>query len=76
MLHTSLDVAIDQDQLLDALYAATAPADAGEEPRGLLRVTAPLSIGTTILPPIVASYLERYPDVHVDLLLTRRGSIS
>lgn len=24
----SLDVAIDQDQLLDALYAATAPADA------------------------------------------------
>lgn len=25
----SLDVAIDQDQLLDALYAATAPADAG-----------------------------------------------
>lgn len=25
----SLDVAIDQDQLLDALYAATAPVDAG-----------------------------------------------
>ena len=38
-------------------------------PRGLLRVTAPLSIGATVLPHIVAAYLERHRDVHIDLVL-------
>lgn len=38
-------------------------------PRGLLRVTAPLSLGTTVLPRIVASYLQRHREVRVDLIL-------
>lgn len=57
------------------LEVDAADASAGstfDEPRGLLRITAPLSIGTTVLPPIIASYLARYPDVHVDLLLDER----
>jgi len=40
------------------------------EPRGLLRVTAPLSF--TVLGPIVADYLRRYPEVQVDLVCTDR----
>jgi len=39
-------------------------------PRGLLRVTAPLSFGA--LGPIVAEYLEKYKDVQVDLICTDR----
>ena len=38
-------------------------------PHGLLRVTAPLSIGATVLPRIVAGYVERHRNVHVDLIL-------
>ena len=40
-------------------------------PRGLLRVTAPLSFA--MLGPIVAEFLERYPDVQVELMCTDRA---
>ncbi len=49
------------DQAVGQLQAA---------PRGLLRVTAPLSFGT--LGPIVATFLERHPEVRVDLVCTDR----
>lgn len=39
-------------------------------PRGLLRVTTPLNFG--FLGPIVASYLERYPEVEVELVCADR----
>jgi DNA-binding transcriptional LysR family regulator len=39
-------------------------------PRGLLRVTAPLTFA--ILGPIVAEFLGRYPDVQLELLCTDR----
>jgi DNA-binding transcriptional LysR family regulator len=39
-------------------------------PRGLLRVTAPLSF--SMLGPIVAEYLRRHPDVQVELLCSDR----
>lgn len=41
-----------------------------EAPRGLLRVSAPLSVGW--LGPIVTSFLRRYPDVEVEMLGTDR----
>jgi DNA-binding transcriptional LysR family regulator len=40
------------------------------EPRGLLRVTVPLSFA--MLGPIVAGYLERYPDVQLEVTCTDR----
>ncbi len=40
------------------------------EPRGLLRVTAPLSFSA--LAPVVTEYLRRHPDVQVDLVCTDR----
>jgi DNA-binding transcriptional LysR family regulator len=40
------------------------------EPRGLLRVTAPLSF--SMLGPIVAEYLRRYRDVQIELVCTDR----
>jgi DNA-binding transcriptional LysR family regulator len=39
-------------------------------PRGHLRVTAPFDLGVSILPPLVARFSERFPDVSIELLLT------
>ncbi len=47
-------------------------ADLVRPPRGLLRVTAPLSLGTTIMPGIIAAYLRRYAEVQVELVLQDR----
>jgi DNA-binding transcriptional LysR family regulator len=41
-----------------------------QEPRGLLRVTAPLNFG--FLGPITASFLARYPEVQLELVCTDR----
>lgn len=43
-----------------------------ESPSGLLRVTAPVDIGESVLPEIVASFALRHPNVQLDLRLTNR----
>src|SRR6266849_8640842 len=40
-------------------------------PRGLLRVTAPVSV--SFLAPIVSDFLKRYPEVRLELLCTMRA---
>lgn len=42
------------------------------EPQGLLRVTAPVELGGTILPPIVCDYRSKFPKVSVEVILTDR----
>ena len=42
------------------------------EPQGLLRITAPLDLGNSVLPQIVADYSKKYPKVTVDVILTDR----
>lgn len=39
-------------------------------PRGVLRLTAPVSFG--VLGPVLASFMSRYPDVQLDVLCTDR----
>ncbi|WP_061533197.1 LysR substrate-binding domain-containing protein [Collimonas arenae] len=41
-------------------------------PRGVLRVTAPATFGGLMLTAVVRAYLERYPDVELDLSLNDR----
>jgi DNA-binding transcriptional LysR family regulator len=41
-------------------------------PRGRLRVSCPITYGTRALIPVLASYLDRYPEVQVDLSLEDR----
>ncbi|KQB55248.1 LysR family transcriptional regulator [Pseudomonas endophytica] len=43
-----------------------------EEPKGLLRVNAPLGFGRTHVGPAISSFVKRYPEVEVQLHLTDR----
>jgi DNA-binding transcriptional LysR family regulator len=46
--------------------------DMSGKARGTLAVAAPTSFGLFHLSPVVAAYMERYPDVNVQLMLTDR----
>lgn len=43
-----------------------------EQPRGAIRVTAPLGVGMRIIAPLVPLFVDRYPDVSVRLRLSDR----
>jgi DNA-binding transcriptional LysR family regulator len=52
--------------------AARALSERQRTPRGTLRATAPVDIGHELMADIVASFVARYPAVHVDMVLTNR----
>jgi DNA-binding transcriptional LysR family regulator len=43
-----------------------------DHPSGLIRITAPIDIGHSLLPRIVNEFLKLYPDVQVELVVTNR----
>src|SRR5215813_1727564 len=45
---------------------------AKEKPYGLLKVTAPVDFGRSVLPRIIRAYARKYPDVSVELVITNR----
>lgn len=60
-------------EALKALEAGESQlAAAGEEPSGLLRITAPSDLAGTVLPPLCEAFIARYPLVDLDLLITNR----
>ena len=50
----------------------TAARDLVGAPRGLVRVTAPVALGRQHLAPSMAAFLQRFPDIHIELELTDR----
>jgi DNA-binding transcriptional LysR family regulator len=40
------------------------------EPRGLLRINAPMSFGTLHLGPAIAAFMEKYPELQIQLTLS------
>jgi len=54
-------------------YESAVFGEAAAPPRGLLRVTAPLLFGRKHMTPIVCDFLDRYPEVQVDLRLDDRN---
>jgi len=42
-------------------------------PRGVLRISAPISFGLTHLAPVVADYMARYREVSIDMVLNDRA---
>ncbi len=58
---------------LDDLKAAESElATSRSEPQGVLRLTAPVEVGHTILPGLVCAYLEAHPAMNVDVVVTNR----
>lgn len=58
------------ERMLDELTAAEAHLASGqEEPRGVLRVAAPISFGRIHLAPVVADLVAQYPKLQVELNL-------
>lgn len=43
-----------------------------ETPKGVLRVTAPADVGHSLLPRLVCNFLQKYPEVEMDLIVTNR----
>ncbi|EKE75506.1 LysR family transcriptional regulator [Gallaecimonas xiamenensis] len=47
-------------------------AEARAEPRGRLRISAPITFGSRGLAPVIPDYLRQHPEVSIDLSLTNR----
>jgi DNA-binding transcriptional LysR family regulator len=43
-----------------------------QAPSGLLRITMPMDLGLSIFPPLMAEFLDRYPEIRLDLLLSEQ----
>ncbi len=54
------------------LEAERAVATTLDEPRGRLRITAPADLAQAILVPTIKTYLARYPEVTIDLLVSNQ----
>ena len=53
-------------------HAVTGIELSGTEPRGTIRVTAPVDLGRLLLIPRFVEFLQRYPEVSLDLIFTNR----
>jgi len=48
-------------------------ATKGKEPRGTLKVGAPLQIGRRLIAPLIGRFVERYPEIDAQLMLSDFG---
>ncbi|MEO0985042.1 MAG: LysR family transcriptional regulator [Cyanobacteria bacterium J06639_14] len=58
--------------LADVEEAELAVSQLQTEPRGQLRVNGPMSFGTRYLSPVIAQFVQQYPDLQVELSLSDR----
>jgi DNA-binding transcriptional LysR family regulator len=58
--------------LAEVEVADAVGADHGAEPRGCIRISAPVTYGTHVLMPVLAAYLRRYPGVELNIDLSDR----
>jgi len=52
--------------------AADAASDAGDEPRGVVRLTAPIDVSGRMLTEPLVRFVREHPRIHLDLVLTAR----
>jgi len=55
---------------LDLSEAESAVSQLNSAPRGWLRFTAPYSLGTDAITPLLPEFMARYPDVRVEMFLS------
>lgn len=58
--------------LTDVAEAESAISAHAATPRGLLKIASPMSFGFLHLAPVLPDFLERYPDIAVDLAMNDR----
>ncbi|WP_223519681.1 LysR substrate-binding domain-containing protein [Pseudomonas sp. GL-B-19] len=61
-----------QAMLLEAEMADEAVASMSSEPRGRLRVSCPVGLAHERLPTVIARFLEKYPQVQLEVMLVNR----
>ena len=61
-----------RDAVTGVSEATADVVDLGAEPRGTIRVTAPPDLGQVLLAGVVARFVQQYPQVRVEVLLTSR----
>lgn len=60
-------------QGLEEIQAAEAEmASIQKEPQGLLRITAPIELGSSVLPELISEYTRKFPKVRVEMILSGR----
>ena len=64
------DAVVDAIDTLDTAVATI--EDSTAAPRGTVRVTAPSDLGRMLLIPELVRFLEQYPEISLDLVLTNR----
>ena len=57
----------------EADAAARALTEAADRPSGTLRIAAPPDLGPRLLGPAIAAYLDRYPEVSLDVQIDERA---
>lgn len=58
-------------QIIAALDdAKSAVQNSSRQPKGLLRVTAPVAIGSRYIAPMLPEFTQNFPDIRIDLSLT------
>lgn len=58
--------------LADVAEAELAVSHLQTRPQGRLRINAPMTFGTRYLAPLVAQFVDQYPNLHVELSLSDR----
>lgn len=58
--------------LADVAIAEAVGAEVAQTPVGRLRIAAPVAFGTERVAPLLAAYLDRFPDMQADLVLGDR----
>jgi DNA-binding transcriptional LysR family regulator len=60
-------------QALEELQAAENELETARgEPKGLLRLTAPVEVGHSLLPALVHAFISKYPHMTVEVMVTNR----
>jgi DNA-binding transcriptional LysR family regulator len=71
MAHGNLPIALARSDSCERPVERNAGA-LQTNPRGVLRITAPVSFGIPHLAPAIVDYMARYPDVSIDMVLNDR----
>ena len=61
-----------RDAVAGVAEATADVVDMGTDPRGTIRVTAPVDLGQVLLAEVAAGFIEQYPQVRVEVSLSSR----